>query len=244
MSIHQYDTTAHEGFLLAEEAALKLHFSGIEVPDKRSTKEVPVYFRWPESERAIRYPMITLDLLSITPAYDRWHSSINEFDTPALFETRDENGSLISSREGHYYPSVTYDATPNDDESGYYIGNYLPFNLMYQVSTWTRSIQQDRILTGKFFTDMVGPRSFFIGVDADHTWRRCELLEWISGDTLETTEASKRTFRKIYTINMEAEIPTSQIYELVRVGRVHVSIFDKLFDPERVLLDEFTEPAP
>ena len=146
---------------------------------------------------------------------------------------------------------MTYDATPNHDydglpeeQSGYYMGNYLPFNLMYQVSTWTRSIQQDRILTGKFFTDIVGPRSFFIGVDADHTWRRCELLEWISGDTLETTEAAKQTFRKIYTINMEAEIPTSAIYELVRVGRVHVDIYDKLFDPRQAPIDSFTEPAP
>ena len=253
--IHVADLDAHTGFLLAEDDAVKRHFSGLTVPTKRGTKDVPVYFRWPGSERRISYPMITIDQLTINPAYDRWQSYINEYDTPSYFETYDEFGQVVSTREGHYYPSVTYDPNENmpiqkpieenvGESTGFHASNFHPYEILYQISTWTRSVQQDRYLAGKFFVDMVGPRSFFIGVDADHTWRRCELLEYVDGDTIETTEADKTTFRKIYTIKMEAEIPSSQLYELVKVGRVNVKLYDKLFEPEKVLVDEFTEPAP
>lgn len=248
---HEYDLDAHTGFLLAEEDALKRFFSGITVPIKgNKTKEVPVYFRWPESERRLSYPFITLDLLSISPAYDRWHSIHNQYSVPANFEYWDDVNGNIVSREGYYYPSVTYDASTlanslvqTTEETNLYTENFQPFNLMYQVSTWTRSIQHDRVLTGKMMTELVSPRSFWIGVDADHTWRRCELLEWISGDTLETTEAAKRTFRKIYTMSMEAEIPTSQVYELVKVGRVHVDIYEKGFTDNKLAVNHASDSA-
>ena len=252
--IHVADLEAKTGFLLAEDDAVKRYFSGLTVPTRRGPKNVPVYFRWPGSERKITYPMITIDQLTINPAYDRWHSVIDEYKTLSYFETRDENGDLVSVREGHYFPSVSYDLSnvPTDkpieenegESTGFYAENFLPHDILYQISTWTRSVQQDRYLAGKFFVDMVAPRSFFIGVDADHTWRRCEMLEYVDGDTIETTEADKTTFRKIYTMKMEAEIPSSKLYELVKVGRVNVKFYDKLFDPEKVLVDEFTEPAP
>lgn len=227
MTVTDIDTHAHRGFLLSEEAALKRYLSGITVPDaKGNAMPVDVWFRWPESERKITYPFLTIDLLSITPAYDRWHSYVNEFLTPAIFEDRDTG----TSTEGHYYPSTTANAAPND-ESDYHTSNYLPYNIMFQVSSWARTALHDRYLTARFMTDIFPPRSFFIGDQTDQVWKRAELLEWISGDSLETTEAAKRQFRKIYTLNMEAEIPTSQILELVKVDTLHVDIYDDTQTP-------------
>lgn len=224
MTITDVDLDKHTGFLLAEEAALKRHLSDIEIPSPKGNIPVEVFFRWPSSERRTRGPFVTIDLISITPAYDKWHSHINEYDVPSTFE------GPTSSREGQYYPSITYDATPNE-ESDYHASNFHPYNLMFQITTSTRSVLQDRWLTAHFLTHVLPPRSFWIGVDADHVWRRCELLEWIPGDTLESTEATKSIFRKIYTLNLETEIPTSTVAELVKVERLHVDIYDDIMVP-------------
>lgn len=218
------DPPQHTGFLLAEEAALKQYLSGRQAPSGRNgdLKDVPVYFRWPDSTRRITYPYITIDLLNISPAYGRWTSLFNEADTPAEF-IDDSTGAV---RYGQYYPSESYDVA-TDPEKTYYIERFLPYNLMFQISVWSRSIQVDRYLQGRFMVDIFPPRSFFIGVEADHVWRRCELLEWVSADSLETTEADKRILRKIYTIVLETEIPTSKVLEVGKIRKIHVDIYDK-----------------
>ena len=250
------DVVAHTGFLLAEEAALKLYVSGLEVPNPRSPgelEEVPVWFRWPESERRISYPFITLDQLSITPAYDRWHSVHDQRRVPSHFRGTGNN----PDRWGHYYPGYTPDVEMAEGKT-YGTDRYLPYNLMFQISTFARSAYHDRFLTSRFITDIFPPRgNFWIDVDADHVARRCELLQWTSGDSMETNEAAKRMFRKIYTVLMETEVPESKVYEYDKVETVHVDIYDRR-RPEResvghpvggshtvaISSSTFVEPAP
>ena len=65
------------GFLLAEDQALKEKFSGIQLVDDRdSTRDVQVFFRYPEGETERTYPFITIELLDINHAANRQHSDI------------------------------------------------------------------------------------------------------------------------------------------------------------------------
>ena len=63
----------HQGFLLSEDKMMLDHLSGITVPSREPTDPktpVGVWFRWPEGERQIKYPFITIDLLSAEPAFE------------------------------------------------------------------------------------------------------------------------------------------------------------------------------
>ena len=66
------------GFLLAEDQALKAKFSGIQLVDDRdTTRDVQVFFRYPEGETEKKYPFITLEMLDIIHAKVRQHSDQN-----------------------------------------------------------------------------------------------------------------------------------------------------------------------
>jgi hypothetical protein len=256
MSLVQVNPEAGTGFLLAEEAALKKYLAGsISLPrPRKANAEVPIYFRWPSSERTIKYPYITIDLLDITPAYDLWHSSVNVAHSPALFEDS-ETGDV---REGLYYPSVTPDVLPDGvdiSDFGLQMGDYLPYRLMFQISTFASSPIDDRMIHANMIINVLPPRPFWIGVSADHVWRRCELMQWTSADSQETTEAGNRMFRKVYTISMETEIPTTTLQQIPEIERLHVDIYDKEFgeplapthdieDDHSTALDTFTLEAP
>ena len=229
----------HTGFILAEEAALKQHLSGIEVPNPRGEEElseVPVWFRWPESERRMSYPFITIDLIGVNPAYDRWTSIFDAAKAPVDYY--DDEGFTRSSV---YYPGYTSDIGQDPDKS-YYIERYLGYNLMFQVSTFARSAYHDRFLTSRMMVDVFPPRSFFIHVPVDGVMRRCELLQWVSGDTMETNEAAKRMFRKVYTVLMETEIPVSKIVEYEKISKVHLDFYDRADSRRESVTHDADEP--
>ena len=123
----------HRGFILAEEEALKKHLDGITVPAVPAKTppaprvKVGVWFRWPEGERQIKYPFITIDLLSAEPAFDLFHSDYGpQIDTP---------------ERPLYRPSVSPGLPPPlPGTPGWYVKSFLPFRLMFQVSH-VRSLQ-------------------------------------------------------------------------------------------------------
>ena len=160
---------------------------------------VKVWYRYPEGERQIDYPFITIDFLSAEPAFDLFHSD------------------HMQELEGLYRPS--FSPTIPDPPAGYTthnwdIRNYLPFRLMFQVTHYARSNLHDRYLTSIFMTDVLPVRPFFIQVPADEVWRRTENLGMASATALETTESgTKRIFRRYYTISMLTEIPQDAFTE-------------------------------
>jgi len=229
MAVGEIDHLAHTGLILAEDAALKEYLMGITVPDKNGMTNVDVWFRYPEGERRIKYPFITIDFLGMSPAFDRWTSVFSMPEDFSSFENP-VTGEVLST--GMYIPSVSpelpaHTVTPGNTTSrGYEIKPYLMYTLMYQIAVHSRSALQDRYLLSRFMTDILPPRPFWIGVEADQTFRRCELVEMQPADTMETTESgNKRIFRKIYTITMDAEIPQSTIEELYKVSRVHTDVY-------------------
>lgn len=208
------DLVTHTGFILAEDAALKSYLSGIQVPERPGSihqTDVGVWFRFPEGERHINFPFITIDLLTAEPAYDLFTSVYQE----------DERGL--------YQPSVSPDlpalGSPLLKHS---IPNYLPFQLVYQVTVHSRSAMHDRFLMSLFMTDIIPPRPFWLKVDADGTYRRVERVGFTQSDTLETTESgSKRNFRKVYTLTLLAEIPQTAFFTTYRVLRALLSVVDR-----------------
>lgn len=237
--------STHTGFLLAEDDALKTYLQGMKVPTMEggnvgTDQDVPVWFRYPEGERRKQFPFITIDLIGVNPAYDRW-TSIRHVDPLHEVQWR-EPGSDAAAGEGLYTPSVrptlleggidADDSIPGD--TGLHVDQYLMYELMYQVTVHARSSRHDRILMSRFFTDIFPPRPFWIGVAADQTWRRCNLLQSTQADTMETTESgAKRVFRKVYTITMDAEIPQSRVQELVKVTQIHFDLYDTLAEGQR-----------
>lgn len=208
----------HRGFMLAEDEALKKYLTGIEVPGQNGddTKvPVGVWFRWPTGERQIRYPFITIDSITAEPAYELFHSDHQE------------------PIEGLYRPSFDTKLPPPSGGWGimaYSIRNYLPFRLVYQVNVYSRFNLHDRYLRSIFATDVFPQRPFWIGVDVDMTWRRTEQIGYAATDAAETSESgTKRIFRKVYTIQMLAEVPQTRLAdaEFYKVFRVFLSVRDR-----------------
>jgi hypothetical protein len=176
---------------------------------------VGVWFRWPEGERQIRYPFITIDAITAEPAYELFHSNHYE------------------STQDLYRPSVSPTMPPPPQGwavQDYRVLNYLPFRLIYQVSVFARSALHDRYLRSIFATDVFPQRPFWIGCDADNTWRRTEQIGYANTDQAESSESgTKRIFRKVYTIQMLAEVPQTRFLDAAfyKVFRLHLDAYDR-----------------
>jgi hypothetical protein len=193
------DLVAHLGFILSEEEALKSWLTGVKVPTRPGSTDytnVNVWFRWPEGERQISYPYITIDLLSVEPNYGLWTST------------------YIQDPNGLYQPSVRPDLPPPPQDQVYNIREYLAMDLVWQIAVYSRSALHDRYLTSIFTTDILPPRPFFITNPADDVARRVDRLAFQTADAMETTESgTKRIFRKLYTISMLTEIPQQRFFD-------------------------------
>lgn len=204
--------STHTGFLLAEDAALHTYLSGLTVPTKPGSSdvtEVGVWFRYPQSERALKYPFITIDMVNVSPAYDLWTSEYVQ-------------------NPNTYRPSVAPALPEPEPDMQYAVRPFLPFRIMYQITVYCRSSLHDRYLNSLFFTDIIPPRPFWIGVDADNTWRRCELIDFAQNDITETSESGdKRVFRKMYTITVHAEVPQDVPYQVYKVLRTFVAVVER-----------------
>jgi hypothetical protein len=64
-----------------------------------------------------------------------------------------------------------------------------------------------------------------IMIEADGTSRRLDLLDWSTADLLDPEAGyRKRIFRKVYTLQMTSEIPTSSLTGLKKVSSVSTTL--------------------
>lgn len=202
------------GILLAEDEALKKMFEGMTVPDDRENERpVEVFFRYPEGETERSYPFITLEHIDIIHARNRQHSESDIF-----FRTGAVNVPAIPVGSAHsmdYWPSVSSNFNFKTGKNNYaYLeaNEHVPIDLLYQVSTFTRTALHDRYLTVKMLTEIFPWRRGFINIGADNTIRRLDLLDWTTADLLDPEAGyRKRIFRKVYTVQITAEIPSSAV---------------------------------
>jgi hypothetical protein len=217
---------ANPGFTLAEDAALKHRLSAIAVRDDRSTERVAkVFFRYPEGETEKHYPFITIDLLDIDYAPDRQESERSYYFTTGAQSRGGEHSPL------YYYPSeyTEADLAAMVDSPSEFLSTdqFVPVNLIYQVTTYARSQQHDRQLTMLLLRRVFPFRRGFIEVPEDGTIRRCDLLDWRNSNVLDQEAGyQKRIFRKVFTVSISAEIPQSDLVGAPRVTEVSGELVD------------------
>lgn len=214
--------TAAYQWLIAEDTAVKQRFSGLTVSDDRNAgRPVQVFFRYPEGETEKMYPFITIEHIDIVHARARQHSEIT------LYSDYQEGQDWVPNRL-EYWPSTTPDPTeaPGADtffEDYLFTNEFIPVDMLYQVTTYCRSFKHDRELTSKILTSVVPFRWGAIGVEYDDTMRWFDMLDWTNADMLDPEAGyRKRIFRKIYTLQMTAEIPSSVLGGVQKVTGVPI----------------------
>lgn len=213
------------GFLLAEDAAVKARFSTITVSDDRDNERpVSVFFRFPEGETEKKYPFITIEMIGLAHDTSRQLS-----ETYYYYSTTASPSSGINYID--YYPSEYKESqlrTMVSNTDYLRIDQPVPVMLVYQISTYARSALHDRQLTSKILRRVMPFRRGFIEVPEDDTIRRFDLAGWSSSDLLDQESGfKKRIFRKVFTVQMSAEIATDDIRTVKRVESVEGEIRDK-----------------
>lgn len=225
-------TVLNQGFILREDHALKTKLKGITVPVSLKQREtdpqepldiddrdgpltnikirtVPVYFRLPENEvRAKVYPYITLDFLTAVRDVEREHRGVADYgrqDDPNAW---------------------TPDGVP---EGGGRVELPIPMQLQYQVTTYTRYAQHDRLINLALMTSRLEPRFGYLEMDAsddapdDKSIRRLDLLSGPNNGDVRDAQG-KRIFRKMYTVGVQSELFHSDFARLAAVGHVLIDV--------------------
>lgn len=204
------------GFLLAEDEALKARLTGITVTDDRNNaRPVQVFFRYPDAETEREYPFITIEMLDIVHAKNRQHSELPIYYYNTAGGASAPVGASSAPNAMNYWPSNSADFGYLTNKNNYQVlvsNEFVPVDLLYQVSTFTRSALHDRQLSATMLTKVFPFRTGSIHINADNTDRRLELLDWSTADLLDPEAGyRKRIFRKVYTLQMSAELPSSDI---------------------------------
>lgn len=212
---------SRSGFLLAEDEALKNRLSGLTVTDDRdASRDVQVFFRYPEGETERLYPFITIELIDIVHARNRQHSVVDQYGVLANNNAWQDDVATLS-----YWPSVSDEITVPTGFQYTKTTEFVPVDILYQVSTFARSFQHDRQLVSKLMYGRLGFRYNSIHIPADNTSRRLDLLDWTTADLLDPEAGyRKRIFRKIYTLQMSAELPTSDFIGIKRATSVQTTL--------------------
>jgi hypothetical protein len=202
-----------KGFLFAEDNALKQRLMHLSVKDDQSNERpLQVFYRFPEKETEKVYPFVTIERVGLQHATNRQESE----------QTYTYAGS--SSRTTlRYYPSEM-----NEQELATFAGSGrvsmeqpVPVDLMYQVTTYARNPIHDVQITALLLRRVLPFRRGFIEVPEDGTIRRLDLLNWQQSDIADQEAGyRKRIFRKIFTLSMSAEIPTSDLFAVRAVDQV------------------------
>lgn len=213
----------HPGFLLAEDAAVKARFSNIAVSDDKNAQRIAkVFFRYPEGETEKEYPFITIEHVGLSHNRSLQHSEQSYYYANTI------SSASLSPVYLDYFPSeVSAAGMSTELGAGDYLrtDSFVPVTLIYQISTYARSALHDRQLTAKILRRVAPFRRGFIEVPEDDTIRRFDLISWVNSDLLDGEAAyRKRIFRKVYTLHMSAEIPSSDLVPVKQVTSVVANI--------------------
>jgi hypothetical protein len=207
-----------KGLFFAEDAALKLRFSNIAVADdKENPRPLNVFFRYPERETEKYYPFITVERIAIAHATNR-----QESERFYYFVGSSEDRSDLT-----YYPSESNfaDITAEAQGGRLRMEAPVPINITYLVTTYARNPIHDVQITATMLRRIVPFRRGYIEIPEDGTIRRLDLLQWQQSDiTDQEAGGRKRIFRKVFTLMMNAEIPTSDFSAAYAVDQVNGTI--------------------
>lgn len=191
-------------FVLAEDAALKTHLSGITVSDeKNNNRPVGVWFGYPDVEiRTQNYPFITIDLLNVRQAPERQASG----------------WTIDSDRQGTVAPV-----------NGQYYEYEIPvaYDLIYQVTSYARHPRHDRAIIFQLNQKFPGLRGRLAVPNALGTataYRHLFLEGIVKADAATGENGSKRLMRNVYTVRVVSEMtPAGAAVAIPQVGLVSIN---------------------
>lgn len=173
-------------FILAEDKALKSHLQGMVVSDEKITERpIKVWFGYPDVEvRAQEFPFVTIDLIDIVPANDR--------QTSGKMSDPDYRGTLVP-------------------ESGitYVFDIPVAYDLVYQVTTYSRNPRHDRALLYQMFTKFpskYGKLAVPNQIGTEIGYRSMFVDGFVKRDAVDGETGNRRTLRNVYTVRVISEM--------------------------------------
>jgi hypothetical protein len=170
-------------FILAEDAALKNYLQGMTVADEKApVRPVKVWFGYPDVEvRTQSYPYVVVELMDIVPSHERQISG---------YMYDNDNRGTVAPAAGVVY--------------GYQIP--LPYDLVYQISTYSRHPRHDRAILFQMqqkFPSQYG--SLFVpnALNTESAYRHMFLDGFLKRDQIED---GRRLFRAVYTVRIVSEM--------------------------------------
>lgn len=188
-------------FILAEDAALKNYLGGITVSDeKNASRPVKVFFGFPEIEITTQtYPYATIELVDMRVAKER--------QTSGYMYDSDNRGTIAPEQNVIY----GYDMP-------------VPYDLVYQVSTYCRHPRHDRAIIFQMqqrFPAQYGSLEVPNELGTETAYRHMFLDSFVKRDMVED---GRRLFRNIYTVRVVSEMtPFGAINALSTVQTVEIN---------------------
>lgn len=194
-------------FILSEDYALKTYLQGMTVSDEKApTRPVQVYFGYPDVEiRTQTYPYVIIELIDIRAATER--------QMTGYFYDNDNRGT-VAPAEGVAYRY----ATP------------LPYDLTYQVTSYSRHPRHDRGLLFQLqqkFPSQYGSLQVPNDLGTQVSYRTMFLDGFIKRDQI---EEGRRLFRNVYTVRIISEMTPSvadnalSTVQTVEINRITTNI--------------------
>jgi hypothetical protein len=192
-------------FIVAEDLALKGYLQGMKVGDeKNSDRPVKVWFGYPDVEvRAQEFPFATIDLIDIVPANDRQNSG--------YWSDSDYQGTIapVDAISYRYEIPIAYD-------------------LVYQVSTYSRNPRHDRALLYQMatkFPSKYGKLAVPNELGTEIGYRSMFLDGFVKRDAVDGETGNRRTLRNVYTIRVVSEMaPATAAKALATVTSVTLNL--------------------
>jgi hypothetical protein len=183
-------------WLLDEDAALRQKLTGLGVYAGRQNKDlipVQVFYRFPDPEATPRtYPHIAIDLIDV------------QFDATRAHRAAETVLDYVPA--GMPPPPDTVALVQGDRP--------LPWQLIYQISAFSRDPLQDRQL--QYTMIALFPEQFgFLDMGTiDGTVRRADLIGTARNDRID--EENKRVFEKIYTVSISSELSLEAVRQVYK----------------------------
>jgi hypothetical protein len=194
-------------FILAEDAAIKNYLQGMTVSDEKApVRPVKVWFGYPDIEVSTQvYPYVIIELVDVRAARERQVSG-------RMYDS--DNRGTVAAVQGLVY--------------GYDIP--LPYDLTYQLSTYSRHPRHDRALIFQMqqkFPSQYGTLEVPNEIGTETAKRHMFLDGFLKRDTI---EEGRRLFRNVYTVRIVSEMTPAiaatalHTVQTVKINRITTNI--------------------